>query len=123
MLFLTPALALKLGPDSHPTSHRGETRDQKLKIWNFCGGGGSTKHGCFFSLVLEREILAAAQCHLGGFGRHGPRGGVPQSRTLVGRLAAGSGHFRRSDTLRKVGTHQHRMLSWWTSVSIWAKSV
>lgn len=73
------------------------------------GGRRSTaEHGCSLSLVLEREVLAATQRHLGGPGGPSSRGGVPQSGPLVGRLADGLGDLRLEDALRKVrGVSSH----------------
>lgn len=65
-------------------------------------GQKQREHGCSLSLVLERALLVATQCNLGGFGRPSSRGGVPQSWTLVQCLAAGFGDFRRQDTLWEV---------------------
>lgn len=62
------------------------------------------KHGCSLSLVLEREVLAATQRNLGGSGGSSSRGGVPQSRPPLDRLAAGFGDLRCQDPLRKVRT-------------------
>lgn len=64
--------------------------------------GDALKHGCSLSLVLEREILAASQRHLGGSGGPSSRGGVSQSWTLIERFAASLGDFHRKDNLRKV---------------------
>lgn len=38
--------------------------------------GTLVKHGCSFSLVLERKVLAATQRNLGGSGGPSARGGV-----------------------------------------------
>ncbi|MEQ2210231.1 hypothetical protein XENOCAPTIV_010164, partial [Xenoophorus captivus] len=56
----------------------------------------------FINLVLEREVLAAAQRNLGGPGGSRSRGGVSQSWTLVGCFTAGSGDVRCQVNLRKV---------------------
>lgn len=62
-----------------------------------------SEHGCFISLVLEREVLATVQRELGGLGRSRARGGVPESRAPTQCLSAGPGYIRGQDIFRKVG--------------------
>lgn len=97
---------------SHTTSQPGTRKATKFRappfspgqeiIHRTVGWRNTAEHGCSLSLVLEREVLAATQRNLGGPGGPSSRGGVPQSWTLVGRLANGLGYFRLEDALRKV---------------------